>query len=119
MLRIALRLPLVAFIAFIVAVSVQTWHTALQRWRQRQTMSDISALADRMDKGAPVTAANDAWNRPMRIRRAGRHYSIASAGADGVFEPERLRQKHELVGYTFASDIVLIDRKFHQVPYGI
>lgn len=102
------------FIALLI-IAVPNLHTALQRSRQKRTMSDLRTLAQLIEKGGQPAASRDGWGHPLRIRRAGRHYSIRAAAADGIFESGSPRGAVD----GFDSDIVLIDGQFRQTPEGI
>lgn len=114
-----IRIAAVVAIGLLAAVAVPNLHTTLQRSRQKRTMAIMDGVADRIDRGAVVTTALDGWERPMRIRRAGRHYFLHSAGADGVFEPGVPRAPHRVLGSGFDADIVLVDGRYQQIPEGI
>ncbi|MFP5247646.1 MAG: hypothetical protein ACLGH0_13220 [Thermoanaerobaculia bacterium] len=88
---------------------------SLHRSRQKATMSAMHHAAERIEKGKTVGTLVDGWERPMRVRVAGKHFSFQSAGADGKFETWSLDGP---VG-GLHRDIVMIDGVYWQMPEGI
>jgi len=100
------------------------WHAvselrvAQARSRQKRSMAEMRDAGQRMMQGQPVAPFEDRWGTPVRIRAAGPHRSLRSAGADREFETGEPRgmtsQEHEP-----GADIVWIDESFVQFPDGI
>lgn len=98
----------------VIAV-VTNLYTANLRAKQKVTMGTMRKAAERHEKGQSIGSLRDGWDRPIRVHVDGRHYSLRSAGSDGVFERGVLAGP--VLGYT--RDIVLINGYFWQMPEGI
>lgn len=114
-LVLVLRAVLVALLVFVIVGVTGHVRTSIQRSRQKRTMAHIHLAAERFEKGQPIGALRDAWDRPMRVHVAGKHYLIQSAASDGMFE----RGPFKGQAPNLEDDIVLIDGIFWQMPEGI
>lgn len=117
----------------------------MERSKQKRTMADIRSVAtavnayatdnkkvpDDLDKVVPtyirIVPRNDGWGHPIRYQcwntEGGTDcnaYAIASAGKDGQFERQDLKEYLTAGGATtnFNSDIVYSGDKFVQYPEG-
>jgi type II secretory pathway pseudopilin PulG len=137
---IAITLIGIMVTGVIAAIAVPNLLTAIQRAKQKRTLSDmqtIGALIERykVEKGYypevrtmeelagvdPEAAKlrNDAWDHEYRISSALEGWFLASAGKDGTFEHEDLRAYPKGTTRSFDSDIVFSDGGPIQVPEGI
>ena len=133
-------LIVVAIIGIVAAISVPNLLNAIQRSRQKKSMSSLRAISEGIEiyqqdysfypdyVDVPVTALagdlelyvkpfdpKDGWNRTMRYSAQGDYYTLISYGSDGLEDAS-----HPL-GETgeFRCDIVFSSGVFTQWPNGI
>ena len=115
-----------------VAIAVPNVLTAMQRSKQKRTMSDIRSLATALEGYAtdhqeyPKSVAavkpkyikavpqNDGWGRPFRVWLGKTEYMIWSPGKDG-------QRDGKWIGATttLESDIVYANGSFTNYPEGV
>jgi len=137
----------IGFIGILAAIALPNLLTAMQRSKQKRTMADIRSLATAIEAykidhnalpvGSSVSTVKaqliptyikavpeqDGWTHPLRYGcdPAGQcdHYTLASAGKDGVFENDDLTAYHRGSTTNFDCDIVYRDGEFVQDPEGV
>jgi general secretion pathway protein G len=131
----------VAIIGILTAIAVPNLSQAIERARQRRTMSDMRSIANAVSSYGvdwvfvPLLSdgtveeilpyisptylrkkpTDDAWNNPIRYNGEGLDYTLWSFARDGV------KQSPLAQGGTtsFDSDIVLVNGIFVQWPEGM
>jgi type II secretory pathway pseudopilin PulG len=129
---------LLAIIGILAAIAIPNMLTAMQRARQKRTMTDMRAIATSLDayiakqKTAPpghsvseISGAlggvptNDAWGTLYGYEAYDDgSYVIVSGGADKQFELGSLGDYEEQTTSHFDCDIVYADGEFVQYPGG-
>ena len=136
----------VAIVGILAAIAIPNLLTAMQRSKQKRTMADIRTVATAVEAYATdnkkypedigalaptyvkVVPRLDGWAHPIRYicwnAEGGtdcRSYAIGSAGKDGQFEHDDLKEYLSSGGATtnFNSDIVYSDGKFIEYPQGL
>ncbi len=138
-------LVLLAILGIVAAIAIPNLLTAMQRSRQKRTMADMRALATavesygsehrRYPEAASVSElvrelepthlkqplVKDGWNHDLRYECwAGDDpcdsYAIASAGKDGLFEHESLREYTSATVQDFDCDLVYANGIFVTHP---
>jgi type II secretion system protein G len=130
----------VAIIGIIAAIAVPNLLNALQRARQKKSMSALRAVSEGIEmyqqdwsffpdyQDVPVSDLatdiemyvkpfdpKDGWNRTMQYSAAGSHYTLISYGRDGTLDGA-----HPLGTTTlFDCDILFSDGLFVQWPEGV
>lgn len=143
---LAVVLVVVAIMGIFAAIAIPNLLTAMQRSKQKRTMADIRTVAtaveayatdnkkypDDVEKVVPtyikVLPRVDGWGHPIRYlcwnSEGGTDctsYAIGSAGKDGQFEHDDLKEYLNSGGATtnFNADIVYSDGKFIEYPQGM
>ncbi|HEV8661344.1 MAG TPA: type II secretion system protein GspG [Thermoanaerobaculia bacterium] len=141
-------LVVLAIGGILAAIAIPNLLTAMQRTRQKRTMADMSAIgtaveaygsdqhkyptASELDSLMPKYVRNlprtDGWEHPYLYQCWSTHggtdcdaYAIGSAGKDGVFERNDLKEYLDGSRATtnFNSDIVFANGSFVQYPEGV
>ena len=136
---------LIAVIGILAAIAIPNILTAQERARQKRTMTDIRMVTTAIEAYATdknqypnatsieaLEAAlaptylrslprNDAWMHPFRYEAWSRaneldSYALASAGKDGRFEKESLKDYEAGATAQFDCDIVYMNGNFVQYP---
>lgn len=136
----------VAITGIIAAIAIPNLLNAVERAKQKRTIADMRTMSAAIESYAvdynryprassleelaktlePRYVAGlprqDAWARDFRYQAwppdSPRSFAIASAGRDGSWEHEDLRQYAEGATTSFNSDIVFANGKFVQYPEG-
>jgi len=131
----------IAILGIIAAIAIPNFLNAVQRAKQKRTMSTMTEIAtileDRyqerkelpevrsMEEFVGVFGAagervrRDGWNNEFRIAVTPDGYAIASAGKDGVFSEKLLEAYKPARTVEFNADIVLRDGEWIVAPDGV
>jgi type II secretory pathway pseudopilin PulG len=131
----------IAILGIIAAIAIPNFLNAVQRAKQKRTMSTMTEVAtileDRyqekkelpevrsMEEFVGVFGAagervrRDGWNNEFRIAVTPDGYAIASAGKDGVFSEKLLEAYKPARTVEFNADIVLRDGEWIVAPDGV
>jgi type II secretory pathway pseudopilin PulG len=131
----------IAVLGIIAAIAIPNFLNAVQRAKQKRTMSEMTEIAtileDRyrekrelpeirsMEEFVGVFGAagerlrRDGWNNEFRIRVSDDAYALASAGKDGVFSESQLDAYGPARTVDFNADIVLKDGEWVAAPEGL
>ncbi|HSP13814.1 MAG TPA: type II secretion system protein GspG [Thermoanaerobaculia bacterium] len=141
-------LVVVAIVGILAAIAIPNLLTAVQRAKQKRTMADIRSIATAVEgyaidnrkfppegelgslapKYIHTVPLTDGWNHPIRYTcwstQGGTDcdaYAIGSAGKDGQFEHDDLKEYLNKAGPTtnFNSDIVFANGSFVEYPEGV
>jgi len=133
---------LVAMIGIIAAIAIPNLLNAIQRGKQKRTMSDVRAIATAVESRAtdfnaypeatsvdelipvlvptyaPSLPMKDGWEQPFDVRTTGLTYTIRSSGKDKLFEVDDPNLYERGVTTSFAADIVFMNGEFVRYPEG-
>ena len=133
-------LIVIAIIGLVAAIAVPNLLNAIQRARQKRTMSAMRGISEGIEMyeqdhsffpnhgNVPISALaedlrmyvrpfdpNDGWNRVMWYEASGDYYTLLSTGSDGAVDGS-----HPLgPTSTFPSDILFSSGVFVQWPDGV
>lgn len=131
-------------LAVLVAIDIPSVLTAMQRSKQRRTMSEMYLVGQAFERYAaqhnkqyPLAASpdevrrvleptylrrvpfNDAWKNAMRYESTASAYFIGSGAKDGLFDRAKLRDYVPYPTTNFNDDIVYSNGSFVQYPEGV
>jgi uncharacterized membrane protein (DUF2068 family) len=130
----------IAVLGIITAIAIPNFLNAVQRAKQKRTMSEMTEIATmledryRVKKELPEVRSmeefvgvfgaagerlrRDGWNNEFRIRVTEDGYVVASAGKDGVFSEKVLEAYKPARTIEFNADIVMRDGEWVVAPEG-
>ncbi len=131
----------IAMLGIIAAIAIPNFLNAVQRAKQKRTMSEMTEIAtlleDRyrerkelpevrsMEEFVGVFGAagerlrRDGWNNEFRIVVTPEGYTVASAGKDGAFAEKNVEAYKPARTVDFNADIVMKDGEWVAVPEGL
>jgi type II secretion system protein G len=138
----------IGFIGILAAIAIPNLLTAMQRSKQKRTMADMRSLSlaidsYKTDHNGVLPSGDDAsslrsqlsptyirtvpvqdgWTHPFHYAHAvsgeEQHYTLASAGKDGLLENDDLTAYSHGSTTNFDCDIVYRDGEFVQAPQGV
>jgi len=131
----------VAILGIVTAIAIPNLLNAVQRAKQKRTMSEMTEIATMLEnryretKRLPEVRSmeefvgvfgasgervrRDGWNNQFRIEVTAEGYAIASAGKDGVFSEGSLGAYKPARTANFNADIVMRDGEWVVVPEGV